>query len=141
MKRILVVLAAALALAGCDFLNITNTNTHDQGSGGNPASGSTVCEGLVASINVDSESGSSVNAGTTITFSADPRDASGNSVPAQCKQGPVTASPIGECVVADASFAPTLDAIELYAAAAGECKCRVEFAGKVGTSEAVTITP
>jgi hypothetical protein len=133
-------LSLLLALSFCDWFNPSTTNIQDNRNGGNPVGGSSLCEGLVASINVDSESGSSVQVGRTITFSADPRDSAGNSVPAECKAGPVSASPIGECVPAS-NLPVSLESIELMANAVGECKARVEFAGKVGTSEAVEITP
>ena len=128
-----------LTLSFCDWFNPSTTNIQDNRDGGNPTGGSSVCSGLVASINVDSESGSSVAAGTNIQFSADPRDSSGNSVPAACKEGPVEATPLGECVVANAAVLPSLDSIVFNATAPGECAAHVCFAGKCGTSEAVTI--
>jgi hypothetical protein len=129
-----------LLLATCDFLNTWNLNDNRTGSG-NPGGPSNVCSGLVRSVNVDSESGSQVKAGLNITFSADPRDASGNSVPADCKVGPVEATAVGECVPANAGLAVTLDAIVMNATAVGQCQAQVCFAGACGISDPVTIVP
>jgi len=121
--------------------NTSTINTQDNRSGGSPTGSGSLCAGVVQSLNVDSESGSTVKAGHNITFSADPRDASGASVPAACREGAVTVEALGECVPTSAAAPPTLDAILLFANAPGECQARVTFAGVVGVSSPVTINP
>lgn len=140
-KQIVVILVALLALTGaaCDFLNITQSTVIDNSSGGTSASDlPSGC--IVSQINVDSESGSSVKVGQTITFSAEPQTSTGARLPDTCLNGPVKAEAIGECVLASTS-APALEGTEFYANAPGECKAKFSYGGKSGTSEAVTVTP
>ncbi len=132
------ILAVALLVGDC-FNQSTNQLFDNRSGSDNPAGGSSICAGLVATLDVTSLSGSSVKAGSVITFAAMPRDSSGNEVPAACREGAVSAQHLGECTFADASIPATLDAILLYASAPGQCQARVSFAGKSGISEPVTI--
>lgn len=132
-------LAVALTFLIGDGCNLYNFNDNRTVSGGGVGP-SDICAGLVRSLNVDSESGAQVKVGLNITFSADPRDGSGNSVPSDCKVGPVTATPFGECVAAG-SLPATLDAIVMNAQAPGQCQVQVSFQGASGISNPVTIIP
>ena len=129
------VLAAALMVGDC--FNQTTSQFNQPGGGGSPTGGSSLCEGLITSINVDSESGSAVAVGSIITFSADPRDSAGNSVPADCKRGAVSVEALGVACGLASNLPSSLDSIELFCGGPGECKARVSFAGVVGTSEPV----
>ena len=70
-------------------------------------------------------------------FSADPRDASGNSISVACRGGTVVASATGVCVL---NGVPTLDAVGAIATGPGICTVSVTYAGKTG-SKSVEVKP
>lgn len=132
--------AAVLLLFGLDScLSPTQSVYIDQSHNGGSGTGSgSLCGGIVASLNVDVESGSEAEVGDTIAFSAEPRTSTGQRVPDQCLDGPVTAVPVGSCSPL-VGAAASLDSILFSASGAGECRAQVSFAGVTGVSDAVEI--
>lgn len=131
MKPRLFVLAALLLCAACfDTQNITTSvGTGPSGTGGTELS----CSTLIASINVDVENGvagGKGTVGTPLTFSADPRDGTGATIPTACLTSPATFTGSGVCpdpVGSLASFTTT-------PTATGTCGVTVSFLGKIGSA-------
>lgn len=133
---IIAVIGSAVGLlAGCNVLNDTTVNNNQNGGAQNPVAPEDPCGALTVSVNVDLESGG--NVGEPLVFSADPRDASGNSITVACRGGVVNAAATGICSV---TGTPTLDAIGAVAAGPGICTMSVTYAGKTG-SKSVEVKP
>lgn len=120
----------------------TNTNTARNGSD-NPTSPSGPCDAIATSINVDVESGESGGKGTVgipLVFSADPRDAAGNSVPRACLSGVIpSAQASGACTAIDG--AATFDAIATVPTTVGVCVVNVNALGAHGSKAVEVVAP
>jgi hypothetical protein len=147
VKKHLLILAL-LALGACTIGACTIGGDHStnlfNSAGGSGSGGLTGpsgdCSGQLVSISIDVEagiSGGAAHVGTPLTFSADPRDAAGNTIAAGCLSSPATFAGQGVC---PSPIGGSLGSFTTTPSAAGTCTVIVTFLGKTA-SASVSVVP
>jgi hypothetical protein len=136
MKVLFLPLALALSVGNCFNTSQTVVQNHDQGSGG--VSGpSAPCDGVVASVNLDVEGGTTggkAAVGAPVSLSLDPRGADGGTIPSACKGSQVSVQVAGPCALA---AVPSLESIVVTPSAPGTCVVTATFGGQSDTASFV----